>query len=216
MARPTDEVALANIACDHLGEAALIANIDTPTSNIEKIAARHFAVERRALLRDTIWNFALTETLVTRNGGPILGFADAYTKPTDFIRFVGINDGDYNYAYKPVRNRIYRNSILLDNDGSASAKLVYVADIEDINLWDPSFVKAFGFALALAMAFQVTKDEKIVARVNQQFESAMAAAVSADGQENPPIRIETSPIIEARKGFVGDSVGYDNSRYNLP
>lgn len=218
MSTPVDAVSLCNAALDGLGSAAIVANIESPVSTLDKIAARHYDVERRALLRCNIWNFALAQQTINKNNtSSILGYTDAYTLPNDFIRVAGIQD-DKDYSYRQIKYRRVGNSILLQADGASSVELVYVSDFSTVSLMDPSFVKAFISALSLAFAMPVTKDQKIVEQCNKMFQLDLMEAISADGQEDPPTRYERSRVIEARKGYgdYGSYGSYDNTRYNTP
>ena len=95
--------------------------------------------------------------------------------------------------------------ILINNQGQNTLALRYIADITDVTKFDTIFVQALACHLAVNVAYQITKSEKVVEMANEMLKQELPALVALSGQENPPTRIENSKFVQARiRGTVGN------------
>lgn len=212
MAAPNVDLDIANLALDHLGQDS-VSTLENPTETNAIIAARWYDQTRRGLLREYVWNFAKKRRVITRTGTPAFDFEDAYLLPTDFLRFLSIGgdiEQDQIFDYD-----IEGRNIILNNGGTSSLKLRYIADITDVTKFDPLFVEILALKLALNMSYKITLKKGVVQQVNQKLALELPKAVTIDGQERPPRRIERSVWRKKRldgryTGIAGKYTVFDN------
>lgn len=195
-------VDICNIALDHLGEKSNIANIDNPETDNEHLCARHYYVVLEYVLRNYVWNFAITRKVISRDpqNTPEFDYSDAYSLPQDFVRLVNFNN---NESLVGAEYDISGSHLLLNNDGASSVRLRYIRRVEDVRLFDAGFVHLFSLYLALNIAYKKTSKQTLMDRLAKQIELAEAKIVSIDGQERPPKRIQKSRYRRARHGGSG-------------
>ena len=88
----------------------------------------------------------------------------------------------------------YRNISLLDE----GLKLVYVFDEDDVNKFDPLFKQMMKLYLAEKL-FPLHKKSSLQQDIRNEIELKMPKARSIDGQDKPPVRIENSKVVRARR-----------------
>lgn len=198
MARPTSAMDICRLALDHLGEdPAGATSVDAPTTLMEELLQRHYDTERRAALREYVWNFAKKRASLSRIGTPAFDYADQYQLPNDFIRVVSLGELDYD----PISDYdIEERTILVNNSGASSLKFRYIYDHTVVANWDALFVKYFSLTLALAIGYKLKQKKSITDEIVKKLVQVEGKAVQVDGQERPPTRIERSPALEARRG----------------
>lgn len=205
------EIDLCNRAMDFIGEAPVV-SISPPKTSSEKILARNFADTRQEALRAQVWNFAKTASTVSRTNlvDTAGDFPDVYQLPNDLIRFVSIAGlGESSYADYPENDPTRRYDIrgrqlYYDGGGSASIIIRYVKDVKDLSLWDATAKKLFALMLAANVGYAIGKESTIIARVNSLIGQIAPEAAAIDGQERPPLRIQRSKYLAARR-MVGGS-----------
>lgn len=205
MGVPTSKTDVCNIALSYLGQPP-VANIESPTSATEKIIAIHYDNCRRTLLRQFVWNFAKKRALCTRQSvAPPFDYTDGYTLPNDFIRF--LNTGDREDAPTCDHDVVADRTLLLNTGGASSVKVRYIANVEDPYMFDPCFLTCLAYNIAIASAYAITKKKAVVEMLSEQLKAQVPDAVTIDGQERPPKRIERSKLLAARKlGVVSGSI----------
>lgn len=206
MAIPTAPIEMACIALDLLGEAP-ISSLETPTRPAESIVARHFDFTRQSLLREYVWNFAKKRATCMREAAavPDFDYTDAYKVPSDFLRFLPFDESPDSSLFAKDYDFTGQH-ILLNNGTAASIQIRYIADVTDVTKWDSMFKEVFALKLALNVAYAFAKSEAIVKRLNDLYTLTLPGAVSIDGQERPPKRIENSRLIRARRGLASGNV----------
>jgi hypothetical protein len=196
MGLPAAPVDICNMALDLLGQPP-VASIDPPENTVAaKLVARHYDAARQTVLRKYVWNFAKKRTSCARTGTPAFDFADMYAMPNDFLRLLSI-EGDTEIQ-KTMDYDIQGKEILANASGASSIKLRYIADIEDVNKWDALFRNIVVLTIALNCGYQLTKQKSVVERIDALLKLELPDAVSIDGQEVPPKRIQTSKSIIRR------------------
>jgi hypothetical protein len=88
---------------------------------------------------------------------------------------------------------------LLTNTADESLKIRYIYNMKDINKFDALFIKILALELALDMAYEFSANNATVERVFKLLEAAEREARSIDGQERPPMRIQTNRFAVARQ-----------------
>ena len=198
MSAPTAPVEVCNLTLDLLKQAP-ISSIDSPEDPAEVIMARWYDVCRRALLRAHTWNFALKRRVLTPTGtAPAFGYSDAYNLPNDFLRLGSIGDdslGDFRRDYE-----IENGQLLMTND-AGDLNLRYVYDLTTVTQFDPLFVDILALYMAVRLSNKFNIASSLKTELKDDFKLAWANAMTIDGQERPPVRIQTSKILARRQGL---------------
>lgn len=194
---PTTDVDICNIALDHLGQPP-VNSIENPTSTQEYILQRHYAKVRRSLLRQYVWNFAKARAMVSRAGTPEFDYEDEYQLPNDCVRILSVG-GERETTYKREYD-IEGRKLLLNNGGESTLKLRYIKDVTNVTLWDALFVELMTYMLAEALAYKVTLKKGVKEQITEHIKLLLSKAISIDGQERPPRRVQRSVYLTARRG----------------
>lgn len=205
MAAINSAVAICNLALDFIGQASNIASITAPTTDIEDLMARHYDICRQETLRMNPWHFATKTAMATRIGTPLTDYLDQYAFPSDLVRFLSIGGQIEEWQFDNYR--IEGNTILINSafnntftaPGQPTEIIRYVYDCTDITLWPASVAKLFAYILAKDVAYKITKQEDVVARLAKEIAAILPETIAVAGQENPPKRIETSRSITKRR-----------------
>lgn len=216
MAIPASPVEICNLALDKVGQDAISSLSGNDLTPTEALMARNYDPVRQELLREYVFNFSVRTVSLTRVGdAPGTRYADAYAVPNGHIRtcVVGPDTPDsriLDYAIQDMANG--SKIILCDNGGAASLEYTACWDITDVNKWDSQFRKCMIISLALAVCYAITKSNTAWKRLSEELNAALPSAVSVDGQEQPPERIEVSRFLSARQTLMGSNDGVA-SRY---
>lgn len=200
-----DPVDICNLALDRIGELP-INSIEAPTEPREEIMQRWYDTTRLQLLREYPWNFAQSYRTLSRAGAGTGTYADAYDFPNDFIRLNSVGQ----YLDFPEKDYAIRDGRLMASLGT-TAPIWYNRNITDVSKMDKSFVNLLSIALALNVAYKFTKKRAVYDQMEALYSRELPKAVSVDGQENPPRRVQRSKYLSARK--YGYSVNRDNRYY---
>lgn len=199
MSNPTSDVDVCNLALDHLKQASIV-NIETPTTEVEALMARQYPQARRASLRMHPWNFASHRVDLTPDPDnvPIVGYTQAFRKPTNFIRFLSRLDEDGQRMH--TEYDLEGDFILMDAEDDETLYLRYTRDIEDIGKFDPLFIDYLALNLALRISSKFSGSEARSTKLEGMMDKILRDATAIDGQERPPRKIERSKFLQARRG----------------
>lgn len=207
MSIPIDEVAICNLALDHLKQAS-ITNIESPTTEVEALMARQYPQARRATLRMHPFNFASHRVALTPSTGnePVVGYSRAYRKPNDFIRLLSRMDSDG----EPVTTEydLEGDYILMDGESNSTIYIRYTRDIISVSKFDPLYIDMLAVNLALRVASKFSGTENRSKTLMGLLEDIKRDARAVDGQERPPRLRSRSAFLSARAG-LGRSRGRD-------
>jgi len=194
------EVNICNKALDYLGQVADVGNIETPTTDNEKVFSRHYHDALDFVLRKYVWNFATHRTRIPRdeNNTPEFDFSDAYKLPKDFVRLLSF--AEYQ-TLVDVDFEVSNGYLLFNNGGQADIKLRYIRRITEVSKFDAGFKKLFTYYLALDVAYKFTAKQTMIDRLYTLIGQEEAKIVSIDGQERPPRKIQYSKYARARRGI---------------
>lgn len=192
-------VDICNKALDLLGQVADIGNIETPTTDNEKVCARWYSDTLGFLLRRYMWNFAVWSAELPKDlVAKYYGYSDAYKLPSDFVRLVSI---DGNKALNLIDYKLAGGYLFLNGYGD-SIHFEYIRLIKDVTEYDEGFKQLLTLYLAANMAFRFTNKQTVVERLYKMIEVEEAKIISIDGQEQPPTRIQYSKYRRARHGYT--------------
>lgn len=207
MSAPSAAVDICNLALDYLGQQP-ISSIEVPESQTEEIMARWYDHTRQICLREYVWNFATKYQVIPRTGAGSAYFVDAYSKPNDFIRLLGIGERRDLPTY--LDYEITEGTIMVTNGGDNGLSIWYTKDVTNVASFDPLFVNIFALRLALKVSYKFTLKKGMVDLLNGMLKVEEAKATSVDGQERPPRRVQESKYHRARRGI---GYGQAASRY---
>lgn len=163
-------------------------------------------------------------------------FSNFYTMPNDCLMLLSVGGSSETLQYNPFMFDLREGFLCtrsgctptdnggfgpdnwqnLQDPGSTpvplSLNIRYIQDVPDLSKWAPDARVTLAYELAVALAFPITKDPKMVAYAESLLEKHLAKSISKDGQEKPPLRIQRSPTLEARM-----SAGvYRDARFYFP
>lgn len=179
----TTVVGICNMALGELRADPIVALTD---NNPRAEACSVFYDEdRKQVLRDHTWNFAIKRTgaLTAESTGPTFEFSYYHLLPTDFLRIVGVYGEDLLETLTPEEYQIENGKIASDYE---TIYIKYIYDNEDTTMFDPLFVKTLSLKLANSIALQVTGNASLKDGMFQLYELALQKAKTVDGQERPP------------------------------
>lgn len=206
MAAPNSKTDICRLSMDHLKQEAVIVNIDIPTTNEEKVCSRWYDTVRRKLLRSHPWVFARDRKAISRNAeAPDFGYSDAYDLPNEFLnlRFIG-DDAieDFKRKYD-----IEGRQILINNESSATLNIGFTQDVTNVSLFDSMFVTVFALELAKKVSYRFTLKLSLLNALDVQLKEEKAEAKAVNGQDRPPIIIQKSKWITARRSLSSNTAG---------
>lgn len=199
LARPTTDEMVANLALDKCKEDE-IATFDDDI-NRARVARRHYAAERDALLCRLDWNFASTWVTPAADTAESIGvLRTRYPLPPDCLvvrEVLGNTDddvplGDDEWAVETGRATVggaeVETKVLVCNE--ATVTLRYTRLVDSPRLWDPLFLKAFVCLLAAAMAPQLGKSRTEASAMLEEAEQLLVPmAKRGDSKEKAPSKV---------------------------
>lgn len=133
-----------------------------------------FLPARDACLRDHLWNFAQKRAALAQTTAPGSQWSYAYQLPADCLRVIALNAA-------AQREWAVEGRTLVTNEPTVI--ILYIAKVDDVNLWDALFVDAFTILLASKLALAVAHDAGYSADLFKLYNLRLADAKAVDGQE---------------------------------
>ena len=210
---PTSPRDICNLALTEL-KVDPISALDQEGSAVAALCNRHYDIRRKALLRSHMWNFAKTEATLNRSSvGVSNSYSDVYPITSAFIRLISVGD-----VFVWTKNELYdirsvsitgtfKKCIVLDNNGSATLGILYIRNVTSIKEFDSLFILLFKLELANDIAPGITLKPSVRQSIKDGLADARLQARSIDGQERPPVRIQNSKFINARKNMLKPTLG---------
>ena len=180
----TTETEICNSALAKIGAQSIL-DLD------EESKAGRLCKKLYPLLRDEVmaahpWNFAikradLGDALAT---APVFEYSYAYALPGDCLRVIKTNlnlepSGAGEAKWK-IENVEDQRALVTDWE---DIKVMYVAKITNVTLFQPHFVEALAWRLAADLAYPMTTSSTLAANMLAIYEDRLAKARSFDGQE---------------------------------
>ena len=196
---PTAPVDICNLALTEL-KINPISALDEVGSAVAALCNRHYDIRRKAILRSHIWNFAKTEAILNLSAvGTSNSYSDVYPLVKTYLRLISIGD-----VFVWTKNELYdirsvsisgtfKKSIVIDNNGSATLAILYIRNVISVTEFDPLFT------LANDIAPGITLKPSVRQSIKDNLADARLQARSIDGQERPPVRIQNSRFLRARR-----------------
>lgn len=159
-----------------------------------RLAAELWPTVRRQVLRANSWNCALKRQVLTPDAlPPAFGFANRFTKPTDWLRtvFVGRDPSD-EYLYRT------EGGFLLSDE--SELPLLYVYDNTDPATYDAALVEALEIGMAAAMANAVTGSTNTALQLADLLRNVLVQARGLDANDDPSETLGNFPLLSSRYG----------------
>lgn len=202
---PTSPIDICNLALSEL-KVSPISSLDQQGSTEAQLCKRHYDVERKALLRTHVWNFAKTEEELARaTNGSSGSYDDVYILTRTYVRLISVGDvliGEKRTGFDIRSVKIsgsFKRCILINNDGAATLSILYIRNVINVTEFDPLFIKLLKFELAMALAPSITMKPSTRQSIKDGLADARLQAKGIDGQERPPVRINNSKFLTARR-----------------
>lgn len=180
-------VGICNNALAKLGEDVIISL--TENSKAARTCNLLFESIRDALLRSHPWNFAIRRVeLAQLTTTPVFEWSYEYQLPTDCLRALMLEEDDIEF-------KIEGRKLLTDND---TAKLKYIARVEDPNEYDTLFAELLSARLAAEMAPILSDSTTLAQLMWELYQQKLKETRSMDAQEGSPENITANTWVESR------------------
>lgn len=165
-----------NSALQKLGAARII-DINSNTREARQCQIAYDS-NRRSELRKYRWNFSIKRVILAPDSTPpSFDFLYQFTIPADCLRILLPPDSMLDWVREG-------NKILTNN--GATLNLRYIADIEDVTMWDPNFYDMFAISLAVDICEPITNSTGKKATLDQEYKEARSNARLANSFERTP------------------------------
>lgn len=196
MSAPNSATDICNLSLDHI-KTDNISDVASPSNDQGRACMRWFETTKRAILRRHTWNFATKRvTLAPLGTDPAFEYSNHYQLPNDYLRLVSINGQPVSQVDCTVEDKK-----LLINEAT-SVNLVYVYDHSNFHRWDPLAIDVLSYALALRIGRPLGVSPNDLKLLKEMLDDLWMEAEAVDGQERPPVRVEYSRALRARRGFT--------------
>lgn len=199
MANDISKTSIINLALANLGQK--LVHDDAEETNTARTARLMYDFVRRNLLRAHDWAFALRwADLAARDvETPDLKLPYVFALPSNslFIKKIAYEGiplhyhFPYNFFNDEQGNKLV--ACLYKN-----AKALYVADVENTALFDPSFVACFALLLAAELAVPITGDSQLAQLMLAKYQSKLDEARQTNKIEQFEMPEKTSAFVEVR------------------
>jgi hypothetical protein len=197
---PISEVEICNLALAHLGEAPIVTLLDA--NERARSLNRIFIMTRDAVLRGKDWKFAKVKAVLAEiSGVTIPGWTYVYGYPTKCLCvrriFTDIESQEplkveYETLYVPSLSR----KVIVANE--ETAYVAYTYQIENVELFDNSFIMALSFLLASQVAKPLTANDDTAKLMLQIYGSLIGDAARINDSECYKKPVESSSIEDSR------------------
>lgn len=187
-----------NRALRKIGEARL-SGVDEDSVN-GRMLRDCYEESKRAVLEMHSWKFARKQSNLALNSTtPIDGYANSFKLPSDCLKIVYFNNTYPNDRQVVPFTTVGRN--LRTDEGVA--KITYISHDVLEGDFSAGFVECLSTYIAMTHAFERTKSQPLMERLNQMFERqlSMAKRNDASGDNTPASSKLSFPNIAAR--FTG-------------
>lgn len=180
-----------------------IADPDEDTESARQARVCYDQVIRREIATHP-WHFAKEQAALPANAGaPLYKFARSFNLPSAFLRLVEL---EQRWVFSMLRNidtnpvppyEIQGRAIL--TDFGAPLNITYLADkTDDPSLWPPEFVQAAAMALAVRLAYPLTKSDGAVKMAKENYAEALTSARKNNAIQRPPEQMPDGSWMAAR------------------
>ncbi len=193
----SSETEICNRALQKLGDESIGAFGDTD-SKAARECLKAFAPLRKSELRKYPWSFAINmQALAASSVAPVWKWDTAFPLPDDFERLLEIEDLGANEYQMGQHEGV--KAIFCDLASTAACNIRYVADVDEVPLWDSAFTEAFVAKLAMELGEVLTASSSKVELARTHYETAIREAKASNAIEQPPEDFPEDDWNEARR-----------------
>ena len=192
MATATD---ICNYALTYIGER----NINSLSENIKPaiVCSKLYHTARKASLRDHIWSFATKQIKLALTTIKITGWDYVYQYPNDCLNATKIYSGTSEHIEYKVRiDETNTRTLIVSNE--EDAELIYVADVDNENLFDSLYVEALSYRIASLIAVPLKGDTQLQQLMQQNYMGMINKAQATDSNESYEEPVITNEIYDSR------------------
>jgi hypothetical protein len=165
-------VEVCNLALVSLGANTI--NDLTEDSTEAKVCNVFWDTTRRKTLRSHPWNFAIRRVELARElATPTYGYQYQYVLPADCLKVHDVNE---NRDFRIENRRIVTNE--------STCFIRYVADVEDVSVWDDAFVDVVAAHLRYDLAYTITTSNTSVNAAWEYYQEKLRIAKAIDAAED--------------------------------
>jgi hypothetical protein len=185
------ETEVANLALSHIKKPR-ITSIDDDRSNTANVLRLHFASVRDALQRQYPWNFCedFASLNAVADSAPLFGFARYFELPPDCL-WVREVKGCGSNEWRVMGRRIATNA-------DAPLKIRFTKRTPQVPIWDALFKVVFPMHLAVAIAAELSTDEKIASVVAEKAGEMLEQAYPSDAAESGDVALPQTDWVSCR------------------
>lgn len=150
---------LCNAALTKIGEAP-IESISPNASSASRLCHLHYHPARRETLTLARWSFATVETTLAcdeENALPATRYPYHFMLPADCLRLMDVECKDWSLHGRKIRAT------------SSTLPMSYIADVEDVSIFDPLFSEALATRLAEKIAVALTGSQTLRQNLSREF-----------------------------------------------
>ncbi len=152
-----------------------------------------YAKARDQLLSSHPWNFAITRYEASADANLPSGWendiwSNAFTLPSDVLRFLGIDDPEGQWALESGKLFANYDPVLIK----------YIKKVTDTTIFSKHFEKALAYEIAMKICYALTQSASAIQALSPLRDSALAEARSFDAQEGSVQQVEASDFIDSR------------------
>lgn len=179
------EVGICNRALQKLG-ASRITSLTEDSPNARSCNNAYESV-RNAEMAAHPWSFARRRAeLAADSDDPLFDYENQFTLPADYLRILPPDD---NYVDWQIESKSDGSLVILTNY-DAPLEIVYIARVEDPNLYHALFIEALACRLALELCEEITQSNSKADRLERQYKQAISEARRVNAfertSEDPP------------------------------
>ena len=158
-----------------------------------QLARATYDTKRDAVLRAHPWNFSIKRASISADSEtPAWEFDSQYTMPSDCLRVLELQNEDMDVGRWRIEGRK-----ILTNIG-APLNIRYIFRNEVVTQYDPLFVEALSFRLAMDWVEPLVKAANLKEVMMAAYQEKLSEARTMDGAESTPLKIEADTWIDVR------------------
>lgn len=197
----SSKIEICNLALARIGQ-GIINNLDEFSPQAEQCRL-HYASTRDALLREFPWNFSTRNILLAAAADKeVPGWLYIYQHPLKVLwvrKLFTVDDTEPEIPHQYEIVSTDSEKLICCDLYQAYAKCTM--SVENEELFDPSFVEAFSYKLALALAMPLTNSSSRTQEVFSMYQQAIVSAKLAGAVEGGPKK-HTNQQARSAKSYI--------------
>lgn len=180
-------VDICNLALGHLGVEPITDLNGTDKSS--RTCNQFYSATVKYLLGQHFWNFAMKRVSLSKDAeAPAFGWNAQFTLPSDFLLLYQTKPEGVDYELEGGK--------LLCNQ--STMKLKYVHYTTNVAGFDPAFIKALGYHLAMDMCWSLVQSRTMMDQLDRKFQEVIRNAKATDAISAPMNELIEDTFLNAR------------------